>query len=126
MINQKWLALQLRGKNIRTKRNRKLEWKQFGPFEVVEKLGSQAYRLAIPKHWRIHDTFHVSLLEGFKGREEVPEPSKPSYEAEDIEIEADGENEFFVNAIVDSKIFPAGAVPNQVDGGEYELYYLID
>ena len=116
----------LRGKNIWTKRNRKLEWKQFGPFEVVDKLGSQAYRLAIPKHWRIHDTFHVSLLEGFKGRKEVSKPSEPSYEAENIKIETDGENEFFVNAIVDSKIFPAGAVPNQVDGGEYGLYYLVD
>ncbi len=30
----------LRGKNIRTRRNRKLEWKQFEPFEVVDKLGT--------------------------------------------------------------------------------------
>lgn len=36
-----------------------------GPFEVLQAIGSkkQAYKLKLPSHYRIHDLFHVSLLE---------------------------------------------------------------
>ena len=40
----------------------KLQKKFVGPFEVTEKIGSQAYRLKLPDTWSIHDVFHVSLL----------------------------------------------------------------
>ena len=53
----------LNSKYIKTKCNRKLEVKFFGPFRVLHLVGSQAYKLELPKQWRIHDVFHVSLLE---------------------------------------------------------------
>ena len=53
----------LNNKYIKTKRNRKLEAKFFGPFRVLHLVGSQAYKLELPKQWRIHDIFYVSLLE---------------------------------------------------------------
>ena len=53
----------LNNKYIKTKRNRKLEAKFFGPFRVLHPVGSQAYKLELPKRWKIHDVFHVSLLE---------------------------------------------------------------
>ena len=53
----------LNNKYIKTKCNRKLEAKFFGPFRVLHLVGSQAYKLELPKRWRIHDVFHVSLLE---------------------------------------------------------------
>ena len=62
----------LNSKYIKTKRNRKLEAKFFGPFRVLHPVGKQAYKLELPKKWRIHDVFHVSLLEQDttrKGRE---------------------------------------------------------
>ena len=40
----------------------KLQKKFVGPFEVTEKIGSQAYRLKLPDTWNMHDVFHVSLL----------------------------------------------------------------
>lgn len=53
----------LNGKNIRTKQNNKLKWKMFGPFEIINIKNMQAYKLALLPHWKIHNIFHVSLLE---------------------------------------------------------------
>ncbi len=53
----------LNSKYIKTKRNRKLKAKFFGPFPVLHPVGKQAYKIELPKKWRLHDVFHVSLLE---------------------------------------------------------------
>ena len=54
-----WLS----SKHLKTKRNRKLEAKFLGLFRVLHPVGKQVYKLELPKKWRIHDVFHVSLLE---------------------------------------------------------------
>ena len=53
----------LNSKYIKTKRNQKLEAKFFGPFRVLHLVEKQAYKLELPKRWRMHNVFHVSLLE---------------------------------------------------------------
>ena len=53
----------LNSKYIKTKRNRKLEAKFFGLFRVLQPVGSQAYKLELPKRWRIYDVFYIFLLE---------------------------------------------------------------
>ena len=60
----------LRSKNIRTKRNRKLEWKQFESFEIFDKIDKQVYKLVLSTRWRIHNVFHVFLLELVKKKKE--------------------------------------------------------
>ena len=57
----------LNAKNIRTKRpTKKLDPKLYGPFRILEKIGSRSFRLEPQTRWRIHNVFHVSLLEPYR------------------------------------------------------------
>ena len=57
-------------KNLRFKAaERKLAPRFIGPFRVLEKIGLQAYRLALPdKYARLHNVFPVQLLEPWHAR----------------------------------------------------------
>ncbi len=107
----------LNRKYIKTKWNRKLEAKFFRPFRVLQPVGKQAYKIELPRKWRIHDVFHVSLLEQNttrKGR--VDEPTSQ------LEFEGDGDGKKYeVEAIQDSAVYA-----NKSEGGHLPgLYYLV-
>jgi Reverse transcriptase (RNA-dependent DNA polymerase)/RNase H-like domain found in reverse transcriptase/Integrase zinc binding domain/Chromo (CHRromatin Organisation MOdifier) domain len=55
----------LLARNIKTKRpNKKLDFKKLGPFEILEQQKGDVYRLKLPETMkRLHDRFHISLLE---------------------------------------------------------------
>ena len=40
-----------------------MEAKFFGLFQVLHPVGKQAYKLELPRKWKIHNVFHISLLE---------------------------------------------------------------
>ena len=54
-----WLS----SKYLKTKWNRKLEAKFFGLFRVLHPVSKQAYKLKLPKKWKIYNVFYVLLLE---------------------------------------------------------------
>ena len=64
--NKVWLN----SKYIKTKQNQKLEAKFFGPFQMLHLIRKQVYKLELPRKWRIHDVFYISLLEQNTTRKE--------------------------------------------------------
>ena len=79
----------LNAKNIRTRRPcRKLDSRCLGPYTVTKQIGTHAYRLCLPDSIRIHNVFHVSLLDmaaddPLPGQQTLPPPS----------VEVEGEQE---------------------------------
>ncbi len=47
---------------------RKFLPRYLGPLQVLASVNENAYRLAIPPTWKIHNVFHVSLLKPFHAR----------------------------------------------------------
>ena len=51
-------------RNISTTRpSSKLDVRRLGPFPIIERVGTSAFRLDLPRSMHIHPVFHVSLLE---------------------------------------------------------------
>ncbi len=103
-------------KYIKTKRNWKLEAKFFGPFRVLNPIEKQAYRLELPKKWKIHDVFHISLLEQDTRRKGRVDETTSKLE---FESNCDGK-EYKVEAISNSAIYA-----RKSDGHLLGLYYLV-
>lgn len=81
----------LNAKNIKTLRpKKKLDNKFLGPFTILEKLGPVTYRLDLKNAGRVHNVFHISLLEPYEPNEAYPQPDGPLWDTL-----ADDDNEVY-------------------------------
>ena len=100
----------LDARNLHLKMTRKLTPRRLRPFEVIEEISPVVYKLRLPKAWRIHDIFHVSLL--------TPQVTTPEYGIPDgppLPELVDGESEFEVENILQHKFV----------GRKKEICYLV-
>ena len=62
-----WVWLHLRKDRFPTKRKSKLSPRGDGPFQVLERINNNAYRLDLPKEYGVSTTFNISDLIPFAG-----------------------------------------------------------
>ena len=75
--------VKLSTKNLRLQ-DKKLQPRWIGPFRVLERIGSQAYRLALPeKYDRLHHVFPIQAIEEYRLREGQSQELLPMPELED-------------------------------------------
>jgi hypothetical protein len=92
-----WLS----AKHIQTARaSKKLDYKRLGPFKITNVINRNAYRLELPNSMKVHNVFHVSLLDRYA--EPVPgqQPSEPQPA---ISAEDSDEEKWEVERILDSR-----------------------
>ncbi|QRW22888.1 Retrotransposable element Tf2 protein [Rhizoctonia solani] len=88
----------LDGKNVELRTNsNKLDPKRLGPFKIIKKVSSHAYRLELPETLKIHDVFYIGLLSKSHKSPNQPFPEQPPPET------IEGEEEYKVEQIIDSK-----------------------
>jgi hypothetical protein len=77
-----WLKLQpYVQSSVAHRASHKLAFKYFGPYLIEDKIGSVAYKLALPSGSKVHPVFHVSLLKKVKGNHNLlSSPLPPSDE----------------------------------------------
>jgi hypothetical protein len=92
----------LDARNIKTKRpSKKLDRKLLGPFKISRVVSPTAVKLTLPERWRIHDTFHVSLIEPYRtGMQDAPNTQDVLDQMGDVYPE-----DFVVEEIKDSSLF---------------------
>jgi len=83
----------------------KLRPRWVGPFRVIERIGGQAYRLALPDEYsRLHDVFPIQLLEKYHPRSDgnlLPMPEleddQEEWEVEEVRgVRKVGQQRFFL------------------------------
>ena len=77
-----------------------MEAKFFEPFRVLHSIGKQAYKLELSRKWRIHNVFHVLLLELDTTRKE-----RVDEKVTELDFEAGDKEEYKVEAIQDSAVY---------------------
>ncbi|UTT94977.1 hypothetical protein NDA17_001413 [Ustilago hordei] len=80
-------------RNWKTRRpTPKLDTRFAGPYPVQERVGHRAYRITLPANLRVHDVFHVSMLEPARTSslpQRAEQPTIPSLPDEDLDFEAE-------------------------------------
>ena len=83
---------------VRFDKRDKLSPRFIGPFEILERVGTVAYRVALPPSMEgVHEVFHVSML-----RKYTPDPAHV-VDWGQIEVDTDGTFEEGPMCILDSR-----------------------
>ena len=88
-------------RNVKTTRpSKKLDYKKIEPFRIIKKVRMSSYKLDLPTSMRIHNTFHISLLEPYEDNKLPSQIQTPP-----LPIEIEGEPEYELEEIIDSCLY---------------------
>ena len=80
---QVWLSTRHLPLRLGTK---KLAARFAGPYRVLERISREAYRIAVPEAWKVHDVYHTSQLKHVAGQPRVEAPVLLEDGSEEYEV----------------------------------------
>ena len=83
---------------------------------MLHLVGKQVYKLELPKKWRIHDVFHVSLLE-----QDITRKGRVDKNVTELDAGNNDSGEYKIEVIWDSAVYARELESGYLPG----LYYLI-
>ncbi len=95
-----WVWLSTRDLRLRLP-CRKLSPRYVGPYQIRRQITPVSFELALPNHFRVSPTFHVSLLKPADGPEEGPE--EPPEDEGSLPVTMEGEETYQVRELLDSR-----------------------
>ena len=66
----------------KAKKDNKLSPKNYGPYKVLQKIGTMAYKLELPASSQVHPVFHVSCLKKVIGENLLVQTILPKLDEE--------------------------------------------
>ena len=90
----------LNSKYLKTKKIWKLEAMFFRLFQFLHPFEKQAYKLELSRKRKIHDVFHMSLLE-----QDITKKERMDEKLTKLEFEAGNSNKYKVEAIRNSTVY---------------------
>lgn len=97
LVNTKFIRLLVKNKkDVSEKELRKLKLlpRLIGPLKIQKRVSNSAFRVGLPAHMKVHDVFHVSLIEKYhEGGRNQPPPLPIEFEGETLYEVADILNE---------------------------------
>ena len=83
------ILLQTKNLKIKSSGSKKLLPKYIGPFKILDRIGTMAYKIELPAHMKCHNVFHVSNLQPYRTDGRVQPPPIPLVIDDDLQYEVD-------------------------------------
>ena len=83
--------------------SKKFRSRYIGPYKIIEKISSYAFKLDLPSNMEVHPVFHISLLKEFNSLSPKTEVLDNIPSSNDMIY---GDATFFVHSIIHHKIAP--------------------
>jgi len=80
-----------------TRPSKKLDYKKIVLCKILARIGTSAYKLALPASMAIHNTFHISLLEPYQDNQFPSHIKEPPHTSE-----IEGEDKYELEKIINS------------------------
>jgi len=83
--------------------SKKFRSRYIGPYNIIEKISSQSYKLDLPLNMKVHPIFYIGLLKEFNSSPHGSELPDDIPSSNDFIY---GNDTFYVHSIIDYKIAP--------------------